>query len=152
MAQAQNVIEEGRDRFGAALRDLEKDWKRFQKQAEKRRKELEKRAEREVRRLRTELRKNPLVKRAEQEAKRLEKRADKVRSEIRKSPAVQRAEAFRKDAEKAIEEQVDTLLGVLRIANTNDLEKVERKLNQLNRKVRALEKAEGAAAHPGAAA
>jgi t-SNARE complex subunit (syntaxin) len=141
MPQTQNIFEEGIDRVESALKDVEKDWKRFQKQAEKRRKEIEKRAETRVKKLQAEVRKNPLVKRAEKRRQDLEKRAEKARAQFRKNPAVVRAEALRKDAEKAINTQVDGLLGNLRIANADEFGRLERKVNALNRKVRELEKA-----------
>ena len=53
---------------------------------------------------------------------------------------VKRAEDLRSDAVKSIEDQVDTLLANLRIASHADVHKLERKVAQLNKKVRELEK------------
>ncbi len=112
MAEA-NFIEEGMDRIEDIFRSIEKDFKRLQKRADKRRKQLEKQAEKRVKQLQSDFRKNRVVKRAED---------------------------LRGDAMKAVEEQVDTLLTNLRIASQADVSKLERKVAQLNKKVRELEK------------
>lgn len=112
MAEA-NFIQEGIDRVENAFRSIEKDFKRLQKRAEKRRKQFEKEAEKRVKKFQTELRNNRVVKRAED---------------------------LRSDALKTIEDQVDTLLANLRIASHSEVNKLERKVAQLNKKVRELEK------------
>ena len=126
------------------LKDLEKDWSDLQKRAEKRRKDFERRTNRELKRLRTEFNKNPLVKRAEKQRRELEKRAEKLRTRVRESAPVKQAEKIRKDAEKAIETSVDTVLDRMRIASTGEVTKLERKINSLNRKIRDLEKSKAA--------
>jgi hypothetical protein len=133
--QSKSPIEEGRDRLTSAV-------KKLRRTAEQRRKALERRADR----LRSELRKNPVVKRAEKQAQELEKRAEKLRGELRNTPAVKRAEALRKDAEKAIESGVETLLGNLRIASASEVSRLERRLAAIDRKLNALEKRGTAAA------
>ena len=112
MAEA-NFIEEGMDRIESAFKSIEKDLKRLQKRADTRRRQFERQAEKRVKRLQSDIRKNPVVKRAED---------------------------LRGDAVKAIEDQVDGLLANLRIASHTDVSKLERKVAQLNRKVRELEK------------
>jgi chromosome segregation ATPase len=112
MAEA-NIIEEGMDRIEDAFRSIERDFRRLQKRADRRRKQLEKQAEKRVKQFQTDIRKNRVVKRAED---------------------------LRSDALKAIEEQVDSLLSNLRIASQADVSKLERKVAQLNKKVRELEK------------
>ena len=112
MAEA-NFIEEGMDRIEDAFRSIEKDLKRLQKRADKRRQQFERQAE---------------------------KRVKQLQSDIRKNPVVKRAESLRGDAQKAIEEQVDGLLANLRIATHADVNKLGRKVAQLNKKVRELEK------------
>ena len=79
MAEA-NFIEEGMDRIEDAFRSIEKDLKRLQKRADKRRQQFERQAE---------------------------KRVKQLQSDIRKNPVVKRAESLRSDAQKAIEEQDD---------------------------------------------
>jgi polyhydroxyalkanoate synthesis regulator phasin len=53
---------------------------------------------------------------------------------------VARVETLRDDTFKAVEGQVDALLGSLRIASQGEVTKLERKVGALNRKVRQLEK------------
>ena len=86
MAEA-NFIEEGMDRIEDAFRSIEKDFRRLQKRADKRRKQFEKQAEKRVKQLQADIRNNRVVKRAED---------------------------LRGDAVKAVEEQVDALLGQVR--------------------------------------
>ena len=112
MAEA-NFIEEGMDRIEDAFRSIEKDLRRLQKRADKRRKQFERQAEKRVKQLQSDFRNNSVVK---------------------------RAESLRGDAVKAIEEQVDVVLANLRIASQADVHKLERKVAQLNKKVRELEK------------
>ncbi len=142
MARNQGILEEGRERFEGALKEMERDFKRLTKRADQGRKQFERRAQREVKKLQTELRKNPIVKRAEAQRKQLERRARKFQTELRKSPAVKRAESFRKDAETLFEEQLEAVLGALRLATASEVTRLERKVDQLNRRIRELEKHE----------
>ena len=112
MAEA-NFIEEGMDRIEDAFRSIEKDLRRIQKRADRRRKQFEKQAEKRVKQLQADFRNNRVVKRAED---------------------------IRGDAVKAVEDQVDTLLANLRIASHAEVNKLEHKVAQLNKKVRELEK------------
>jgi len=112
MAEA-NFIEEGIDRIENAFRSIEKDFKRLQKRADRRRRQFERQAEKRVKQLQSDFRNNRVVKRAED---------------------------LRGDAVKNIEDQVDTLLANLRIASHAEVYKLERKVAQLNKKVRELEK------------
>ena len=112
MAEA-NFIEEGMDRIENAFKSIEKDLKRLQKRADRRRRQFERQAE---------------------------KRVKQLQSDIRTNRVVTRAEDLRSEAVKAIEDQVDSVLANLRIASQADFSKLERKVSQLNRKVRELEK------------
>jgi polyhydroxyalkanoate synthesis regulator phasin len=55
---------------------------------------------------------------------------------------VKRAESIRRDAESLIEEQVESLLGLLRLASVSEVTRLERKVDQLSRRLRELEKGE----------
>ena len=145
MARNQNLFEEGRERFEGALKDMGRDWKRLQKRADQGRKQLEQRAQRQVKRIQSELKKSPLVKRAEEQRRLLERRARKLSNELRNSTAVKRAESLRKDAETRLESQLESLFGLLRIASQSEISRLERKVDQLNRKLRELEKSAQAA-------
>jgi Poly(hydroxyalcanoate) granule associated protein (phasin) len=115
-----NFIQDGIDRVQSAFQTLDKEYRRLQRTADKRRKEFEKRAERQIKRFQTELRKNPIVKRAEG----VRARVDEARGEAR----------------QAMVQRLETLLGSLHVATRTEIEKLDRKLAQLNKKVRDLEK------------
>ena len=146
MARNQGILEEGRERFEGALKDMEREYKRLTKRADQGRKQFEQQAQRQVKRLQTELRRNPLVKRAEEQRKLLERRARKLGTELRNSAPVKRAEALRTDAESRFEEQLENLFGLLRLASASEVTRLERKVDQLGRKLRELEKGSHAAA------
>ena len=74
--------------------------------------------------------------------------ARKLGSELRNSTAVKRAEELREDASTRLESQIESLFGLLRIASASEVSRLERKVDQLNRKLRELEKGN----HPQAAA
>jgi len=112
MAEA-NFIQDGIDRVESAFDNLEKEYRRLSKRAEKRRKAFEKAAEQRLRKLQKDFRANPVVK---------------------------RAETLRVDAQKVAEEQVEQLLSGLRIATRAEVQRLDRKIATLNRKVRELEK------------
>lgn len=114
-----NLFEQGRARFESAMKDLEKDWKRFQEQAAERRREFEARAEGELKRFREELRNNPWVRRFEE-----------------------RVNSLREDAGKTISGQLDALFDTLRLASASDVAILREKVNELNRKLRELEQAQ----------
>jgi polyhydroxyalkanoate synthesis regulator phasin len=119
MAEA-NFLQGGIDRVQSAFQSLDKEYRRLQRTADKRRKEFERRAERQLRRFQSELRKNPLVKRAEG----VRARVDEARGEAR----------------EAVVHRLESLLGALHVATRTEIEKLDRRLAQLNKKVRDLEK------------
>jgi archaellum component FlaC len=130
MAKAQartNVMDEARNRFEDALGNVQRDWKRLQKDAEQRRKQLETRMEREVKRVRTEIENSPLAKRAQELRDKAEERAARFRAELRQSPVGKRAEELREQAQERFAE----MLGLVGIASVLDIQKLERRVNTL---------------------
>jgi polyhydroxyalkanoate synthesis regulator phasin len=119
MAQA-NLIQDGIDRVQSAFQSLDKEYRRLQKTADKRRKEFEKRAEKQIRRFQSELRKSPIVKRAEG-----------VRAKVGEASG---------EARQKLTDRLETVLGAMQIATRTEIEKLDRKLALLNKKVRELEK------------
>lgn len=128
MEQQASFVQESVDRVREAVSTLEDDLesmqrrmqrefkarrKSIEKQVTSSRKDFEKKTQKQVRRLRTEFRKNTYVKRAQR--------------------AVD-------DATKQFEQGVDNILEVLHIASKRDLSRIDRKLNQINKKLRDLEK------------
>ena len=80
--------------------------------------------------------------------KRFEKRLEQVRKELRRQPVVKRAEKIRADLEQRVERNVDAasdrVLSTLGVASSSEVKKLERKIAQLNKKLRTLEKAQAA--------
>jgi hypothetical protein len=50
---------------------------------------------------------------------------------------------LRTDAEKAIERSVDAFLGLLQIASKTDLDRIDKKLGLMSRKLKSMEKRRG---------
>ena len=143
MAKAQartNVIDEARARFEDVIGNVERDWKRLQKNADKRRKDIESRVERQLSKLRAELEKSPLVERVKELRDQAEERSERFRSELRESAAMKRVEELREQAE----ERFEGMLGNFGIATATDIEKLERRVNALARELKAKKQAKPA--------
>jgi phage shock protein A len=123
MADA-SFIQEGVGRVQSALKSLDKEYRRVQKQADARLRRVEKRAERQIKRLRAGLQRSPLAKRAE---------------DVRR-----RVEEARSEAQSMFEGRLEAMLGTLKIATRTEIEKLERKVALLNRKLNELEGAKAA--------
>lgn len=76
--------------------------------------------------------------------KRIEKGVKQVQDELRKVPGVKRAEEFRTEIENRLEKKIDAgvdqVYARLRLARLDEVKKLERKVAQLNKKLRALER------------
>ncbi len=116
MAEQATLVKNGVDRFQSAFRSIDQEVQRLQKQLRTRRRSIEKRTQKQV---------------------------DRVLGEIRKNSFAKRARALRVDAVRQIENSVGNVLGVLSIASKNDIQRIDRKLTQLNRKLRDIEKTKG---------
>ena len=112
MAQQTNFMDAGIDRIQDALTSLGSDMNRLQGQVETQRKRWEKQTR---------------------------KRVKEFRKELGDTPWAKRAEKFSKDASREIESRVEDFLGTLSIASNADLKKLNRKLNQINKRLKALE-------------
>lgn len=132
MAEA-NIVQDGIDRFRDAFGSLEDELERIQKQIRSRRRSFEKQLNGGRR---------DLEKRLESGRKDIEKRARQIRAEVRKSSTFKRLEALRRDAVKQYEEGVETFLGALQIASKSDVQRIDRKISQLNKKLKEMERAE----------
>ena len=75
-------------------------------------------------------------------ADRAQARAEKVQKQLLEIPAIKKADDFRTDVLKQIEANVDEFVSRMPVASSNEIKKLERKVNALTRKVRALEKAQ----------
>lgn len=124
MTQQANVFQEGVDRVREALGSIEGEVQRVQKDV---RKELQ-------------ARRKALEKRINANRSDLEKRTKKFRTEIQKNATVKRLDTLRRDASRQIEDGVESVLGALQIASKGDVQRIDRKLNQLNRKLKDVER------------
>jgi len=124
MAEQASLLQGGVDRFHEAVRQVDREILRLQKELRSRRRSLEKQVESG---------RKSLERRTRREVKR-------VREELEKSGLVQRAGEWRAVATDRLEQGVDGVLATLGIASRQDLERLDRKLNQVNRKLKDLEK------------
>ncbi len=104
-----DLFEAGRARIENTVGTFQRDFARFQKQADKRRREFG-------------------------------QRIGKMQAEFEETPVGQHIKGIRLAADQNARERVNTLLENLPVARSSELGKLERKVERLNRKVRALEK------------
>jgi LPS O-antigen subunit length determinant protein (WzzB/FepE family) len=119
-----SIVNEGMDRVSSVFRTLDGELRRVQKQLQTRRKSFEKQL--------TSGRKD-IEKQTRKQVKRLQ-------TELRKSPLVKRAQNLRGEATQQIDSAVDRVLGALQIATKNDLDRIDRKLTVLTRKLKELDR------------
>jgi hypothetical protein len=129
MAQQANFVQEGVDRVREAVSSIESDFQRVQQRVEKQLSARRKAIEKQVKARRKNI------------EKKTQKQVQRLRSELKKNPYVKRAQGVVEDATKQWENGVDSVLGVLQVASRRDVSRIDRKLNQINRKLRDLEKA-----------
>jgi hypothetical protein len=136
MADNLSFVQGGIDRVSEAYRTLDERVQKLQKGLNQRRRSFE----RDLEAGRKSLRKQVASGR-----KSFEKRTRKQISELRRVGLVQRALAFPADANQRIEESVGQLLGLFRIASTSELSRIDRKLDQITRKLKEIEKGRSSA-------
>lgn len=113
MTARTNIIEESFERVQARFHDAGEELQKLQDRAGENRREF---------------------------SERTQARAEKVQKQLLEIPAIKAADDFRIEVFKQIEANMDDFLGRLPVASTSDIKKLERKVNALTRKVRALEK------------
>jgi uncharacterized phage infection (PIP) family protein YhgE len=153
MPETSTIIQDGVDRFREAYGSLEGEVQRVQKELRIRRKKLEKRFEtgRKDIEKRFSTQRKEIEKRFEAQRKLLAKRTEKLRTGIEKNPAVKRLDALRKDATKQIEQRVSDVLGALQIASKSDLQRIDRKISQISKKLKEMDRGKrsnGSASQP----
>jgi hypothetical protein len=108
----------GFDRFNEALRNLDSQIQDLRDRFDEGRRDVEKRA------------------------KRFRKNLD---TQLRKSPVYRRAERVRKDVEEQIEQSRDQFYEAFGIASKSDVDRLNRKLNTISKKLNELTKEAGGA-------
>jgi len=106
-------------------RDLEKRLERGRRELASRRQKLESRGRKQLKSLLADARRSAAYKRARSLTRDAEKRLGSIR----------------KDASKQLESGVETVLSSIQIATKSDVQRIDRRLRTLNRKLDELEKA-----------
>ena len=130
MAKQASVVQDGVEQVREAVRRVDQQFRRIQKQVESRRRRLAKEVT---------SRRRLIEKRAQRELARLQK-------QIQKQPLVKRAEALRAGATEQIERGLTTILDVLPIATKSEIERIDRKVSALGRKLKEMEKGQAGSA------
>ena len=163
MASQTNVIEESLERLQQTFSAMGEELDSFQARLAERQQAVMEDTRKRFEGLREEVRLSNLAQRAEQFQQQVEEelranpyvvRAREAREAIERDLSenewVQRGQALRREAGKQLDQRIDGVLGNFEIARAADVKKLERKVNQLNKKLKALEKsqAEAAKVHP----
>lgn len=130
MAQTESLVDQGVDRVQDALKNADKEFQRVQRRVKTQRRTI-------TRRLETQ--RKSLEKSFDKQVKNIEKQAQKQIQEIRKTGLVKRAETLGKDVQNQIESGVESVLAVFQIASKADIQRVDRKLNRIAKKLKELE-------------
>jgi len=124
MAQRSSLVQDGLQRVRTAAESLDHGFRRLQKRFDAQRKSLEKRIDHQ---------RKAIEKRTQRELERFLVR-------LRETRFGQRAETLREDAAQRLETGTSALLGALQIASKGELDRIDRKLSQLSRKLKDIEK------------
>ena len=123
MAEHETLSETTESRINEAVQFIDDEFQRVQKELSTRRKSLEK----------------EFTSKRKTVEKRTRKELKRIQSELKKNPIVKRADAVRKDVTKQVETRVDSLLGLMQVASRSDVQRIDRKLTTLNRRLKAIE-------------
>jgi len=131
---AENIVELGVDRVRTAVRRADRRIQKAQKQIAGRRRSLEK----------------DLAGRRKKLQQRAEKQVSRFVSRAQKLPLVKRLEDFADGASRQFESGMESVLGALQIASRGDVDRIDRKLGQISRKLKDLEKLQQESESPAA--
>ena len=132
MAEQASIIQEGVDRFHAARERVDEELQRIQKELNSRRQRLEKQLESS---------RKTIEKRTRKQVQQIEKRTRKQVEQIRKNGIVQRAEEAWAEAGSFAENAFERVLDALQIASKGDVDRIDRKLSKINKKLKDIERA-----------
>jgi hypothetical protein len=125
--QATSFVQEGVDRLHAARERIDEELQRVQRELQARRKRLERRIDSGRKNIERQTR----------------KQVQQLRSEVSRSPLVKRFEELRVETTRAVEGVLGDLLGAFQIASKADVDKIDRKLSKISKKLKELERARG---------
>jgi hypothetical protein len=123
MAEHETLNEVRESRINETVQFFDDEFQRVQKELSTRRKALEK----------------EFATRRKTVERRTRKELKRIQSELKKNPIVKRADAVRKDVTKQVETRVDSLLGLMQVASRSDVQRINKKLTTLNRRLKAIE-------------
>ena len=123
MAEHETLSEATESRINEAVQFVDDEFQRIQKELSTRRKSLEK----------------EFASKRKTMEKRTRKELKRIQTELKKNPIVKRADAVRKDVTKQVETRVDSLLGMMQIAPKSELQRLNKKLTTLNRRLKVAE-------------
>jgi hypothetical protein len=123
MSEHETITEATESRINEAVQFVDDEFQRVQKELSARRKSLEK----------------EFAAKRKTVEKRTRKELKRIQSELKKNPIVKRADAVRKDVAKQVETRVDSLLGMMQIAPKSEVQRLNKKLTTLNRRLKSLE-------------
>lgn len=124
MAQRSSFVQDGLQRVRTAAEGFDHSFRRLQKRLDAQRKSFEKRIESQRKTL----------------ERRTQRQLERLLVRLRESKLVHRAGTLREDATQRLETGASALLGALQIASKGDLDRLDRKLSQLSRKLKDIEK------------
>ena len=124
MAQQTTLLEDGFDRIQTAFKSVEDEVQKVQKRFETESNKLSKSANKRIKNIRKEMLKYPAV-----------KQADSFRQDLSKQ-----FQSRAKEFEKQFGGGIDTVLGSLQIASQSEIDKLDKKLGRINRRLKALDK------------
>jgi hypothetical protein len=123
MAEHETLSEARESRINEAVQFFDDEFQRVQKELSTRRKSLEK----------------EFATRRKTVERRTRKELKRIQLELKKNSIVKRADAVRKDVTKQVETRVDSLLGLMQIASKSDVQRINKKLTTLNRRLKEIE-------------
>jgi len=123
MTEPETLSEARESRINEAVQFLDDEFQRVQRELNERRKSFEK----------------EFASKRKNVEKRTRKELKRIQSELKKNPIVKRADAVRKDVTKEVETRVDSLLGLMQIASRSDVQRINKKLTTLNRRLKEIE-------------
>jgi hypothetical protein len=124
MSEQTSFVNESVDRAKSAFRSIDGELRRVQKQLQARRRTFEKQLSSGRKDIERQTR----------------KQVKRLQAELRRSPLLRRAQTLRADATQQIDNVVDRVLSALSIATKNDLDRIDRKLTVLARRLKELDR------------
>jgi gas vesicle protein len=119
MAETQSLVDQGVDRVQDAIKSVDKELQRLQREVRTRRRSFERNLETRRRSI--------------------EKQAQKQIKALRENDLVKRVETFGSDVQEQIGSRVGSVLSIFQIASKGDIERVDRKIERITKKLKDLE-------------